>query len=69
MTRVKGGEPRKHPVTVVLREIQAEVRRHFAGSGKTVDGFLAECREEAARQQRAECVHDGFAVRGTGQAD
>lgn len=52
VARVENGELRLRPVRTVLAEIQAEVRKHMAGSGETVDRFLADRREEAAREQR-----------------
>jgi AbrB family looped-hinge helix DNA binding protein len=52
VARVENGELRLRPVRAVLAEIQAEVHKHMAGSGETVDRFLADRREEAAREER-----------------
>ena len=52
VARVENGELRLRPVRAVLAEIQAEVRKHMTGSGETVDRFLADRREEAAREER-----------------
>jgi AbrB family looped-hinge helix DNA binding protein len=52
VARVEDGEIRLRPVKAVLAAIQAEVRQHLAGSGETVDRFLADRREEAARERR-----------------
>lgn len=51
VARVEEGELRLRPVRAVLAEIQAEVHRYLAGSGLSVDQFLAERREEAAREE------------------
>jgi AbrB family looped-hinge helix DNA binding protein len=52
VARVENGELRLRPVRAVLAEIQARVSERLAGSGETVDRFLADRREEAAREER-----------------
>ena len=52
VARVEDGELRLRPVRAVLADIQARVSEHLAGSGETVDRFLADRREEAARDER-----------------
>ena len=52
VARVENGELRLRPVRAVLAEIQAEARQYLAGSDDTVDRFLADRREEAAREDR-----------------
>ena len=50
VARVENGEIRIRPVRAVLTELQAKVRQHLAHSGESVDRFLADRREEAARE-------------------
>jgi len=50
MVSVVGGEIRMRVLRNVLTDLQDEARDVFAGSGETVDRFLAERREEAARE-------------------
>jgi AbrB family looped-hinge helix DNA binding protein len=52
VARIENGELRLRPVRAVLAEIQARVSERLAGSGETVDRFLADRREEAAREER-----------------
>jgi AbrB family looped-hinge helix DNA binding protein len=52
VARVEDGELRLRPVRAVLADIQAKVSKRLAGSGETVDRFLADRREEAAREER-----------------
>jgi AbrB family looped-hinge helix DNA binding protein len=49
VSRVEEGELRLRPVRDVIADIQKQVRRHLAGSGESVDRFLADRRHEAAR--------------------
>lgn len=49
VVRVEGGDILIRSVRDVLAELQSDARRVFAGSVETVDGFLRERREEAAR--------------------
>ncbi len=49
VARVQDGELRLRPVRAVLADIQARVSERLAGSGETVDRFLADRRAEAAR--------------------
>ena len=51
MMTVVAGEIRLRPVRTVLTGLQSEADLVFAGSGETVDGFLAERRAEAARDE------------------
>ena len=46
---VVDGEIRMRAVRDVLASLQCDADQVFAGSGETVDGFLAERRSEAAR--------------------
>ena len=48
---VVAGEIRLRPVRSVLTSLQSDADQVFAGSGETVDGFLAERRAEAARDE------------------
>jgi bifunctional DNA-binding transcriptional regulator/antitoxin component of YhaV-PrlF toxin-antitoxin module len=45
------GEIRMRPVRTVLSNLQREADEVFAGSNETVEGFLAERRAEAARDE------------------
>ena len=49
MMSVVDGEIRIRAVRSVLAGLQRDAERVFAGSGETVDGFLAERRADAAR--------------------
>lgn len=49
VSRVEDGELRLRPVRDVIADIQKQVRKHLAGSGESVDRFLADRRDEAAR--------------------
>jgi AbrB family looped-hinge helix DNA binding protein len=51
MMTVVDGEIRLRPVRGVLTSLQSHAAEVFAGSGETVDGFLAERRTEAARDE------------------
>jgi AbrB family looped-hinge helix DNA binding protein len=51
MMTVIEGEIRLRPVRTVLTSLQRNADSVFAGSGETVDGFLAERRTEAARDE------------------
>jgi AbrB family looped-hinge helix DNA binding protein len=51
MMTVVAGEIRMRPVRSVLTSLQTEADAVFAGSGETVDGFLADRRSEAARDE------------------
>jgi AbrB family looped-hinge helix DNA binding protein len=51
MMSVAAGEIRLRPVQTVLTGLQDDADAVFAGSGETVDGFLAERRSEAARDE------------------
>ncbi len=53
MMTVVDGEVRLRAVRNVLSSLQADADTAFAGSGATVDGFLAERRTEAARDDAA----------------
>ena len=46
---VLNGELRIRPVRGLLADLQSDADRVFAGSGDSVDSFLAERRVEAAR--------------------
>lgn len=48
---VVAGEIRLRPVRSVLTSLQSDADSVFAGSGETVDDFLAERRAEAARDE------------------
>jgi len=48
---VVGGEIRMRPVRAVLSSLQSDADAVFAGSGETVEGFLAERRADAARDE------------------
>jgi AbrB family looped-hinge helix DNA binding protein len=48
---VVAGEIRLRPVRSVLASLQSDADTVFAGSGETVDGFLAERKAEAARDE------------------
>jgi bifunctional DNA-binding transcriptional regulator/antitoxin component of YhaV-PrlF toxin-antitoxin module len=48
---VVAGEIRLRPVRTVLTSLQADADAIFAGSGDSVDGFLAERRAECARDE------------------
>ena len=49
--RFEGGEVRISSVAASLQALQTQAARIFAGSGYTVDKFLAERREEAALEE------------------
>ncbi len=49
MVSVVGGEIRMRVMRQVFADLQDEARALFGGSGVTVDGFLAERRDEARR--------------------
>ena len=49
VAHVENGELRLRPALAVLEDIQAEFDRYLAGSGETVDRFLADRRKEAER--------------------
>ena len=51
MMTVVAGEIRLRPVRSALTNLQTEADSVFAGSGESVDGFLAERRSEAARDE------------------
>jgi AbrB family looped-hinge helix DNA binding protein len=51
MMTVVDGEIRLRAVRSVLGDLQREADGVFAGSGETVDAFLAERREDAARDE------------------
>jgi AbrB family looped-hinge helix DNA binding protein len=51
VARVVDGELILRPVAKVLAEIQATAQKYLAGRGTTVDQFIAERREEAAREE------------------
>ena len=51
MMTVVAGEIRLRPVRTVLAGLQTDADVVFAGSDETVDGFLAERRDEAARDE------------------
>ncbi len=51
MVAVVEGEIRSRPVRTVLTSLQADADAVFAGSGERVDGFLAERRAKAARDE------------------
>jgi AbrB family looped-hinge helix DNA binding protein len=51
MMTVVAGEIRLRPVRSVLTNLQSDADQVFAGSGETVEGFLAERRAEAARDE------------------
>jgi len=48
---VLAGEIRLRPVRSVLSGLQSDADRVFAGTGETVEGFLAERLAEAARDE------------------
>lgn len=48
--RLENGELHIRPVRSVIASLQDRVRQHLAGSGETVDRFLADRREEANRE-------------------
>jgi AbrB family looped-hinge helix DNA binding protein len=50
MMSVVDGEIRMRPLRRVLADLQGEAQSVFAGSGESVDRFLAERRQEAARE-------------------
>ncbi len=50
LLRVEDGELRIRTVREAVRRLQADAARLFAGSGDSVDRFLAERRAEAARE-------------------
>ncbi len=50
MLSVVDGEIRIKALRRVLTSLQDQAQSVFAGSGETVDGFLRERREEAARE-------------------
>jgi AbrB family looped-hinge helix DNA binding protein len=51
MMTVVTGEIRLRPVRSVLGSLQSDADHVFAGSDETVDGFLAERRSDAARDE------------------
>jgi len=53
LLRVEDGELRVRTVQSSLRRLQSDASRVFAGSGETVDRFLADRRVEAAREDGA----------------
>ncbi len=46
--RIEGDDLLIRPVKTVLADLQDQVGRALAGSGTTVDGFIADRRKEAA---------------------
>ncbi len=51
VVRVEDGEIRIRPVKSVVEEIQTLAAQYFAGSGDSVDSFLADRRDEAAKEK------------------
>ncbi len=50
MMSVVDGEIRMRPLRHVLTDLQGEAQSVFAGSGESVDRFLADRRQEARRE-------------------
>ncbi len=50
VARVKDGELHLRPVRSLLADLQAGVSKGLAGSGETVERFLADRRQEASRE-------------------
>ena len=51
MIRFENGELRIRTVRSILEELQREARALFAGSGESVNKFLADRRAEAAAEE------------------
>ena len=50
LVRLEDGELRIRTVQEAMRRLQQDARRIFAGSGDSVDRFLADRREEAEKE-------------------
>jgi AbrB family looped-hinge helix DNA binding protein len=50
VARVEGGELHLRPVRSLLADLQARVSRRLAGSGESMERFLADRRKEATRE-------------------
>ena len=51
--RIEGDDLHIRPVKAVLADLQDRVGRALAGSGTTVDGFIADRRKEAANDSQS----------------
>ncbi len=63
---VEGGELRLRPVSQVLSDIQARVRRYLANSGDSVNRFLEDRRAEAAKEEAEMEAHFGNVTEHSG---
>ena len=66
---VVAGEIRLRPVRTVLAALQSDADAVFAGSGETVEHFLAERRAEASQDEGVPNNTDGQDKPGRNEAD